>query len=333
MSEYKEDFRPRRPVLPPGYKTTGPPPTARKTEKLPKSRVKFTNVSKVLWPEEGFTKGDLIRYYDAVAATLLPHLKDRPLIMERYPNGIAGNYFLQKDMLPQHSPEWILPSIRKIHASAVDRDVQYLTGGTRDTILFLANYAAITLHPWSSRIAALEYSDFVLFDLDPVSAPFSRVRRVAMEVMSVLNELKLRSYAKTSGVSGIHIYLPLLERKFTHTEARIFAEVIASAVVQRIPGMATTHRSIHKRNQGMVYVDCLQNGRGKTLASVYSVRARPGAPVSTPLTWDELKKLNNPHKFTIRTVPTRLKRLGDLFQNVLKDGQDISPFLSALRRT
>ena len=330
-SAYKEDFRLRTPVLPPSYRTIAPKADRRKKQ-LPISRARFTNPGKVLWPQEGYTKADLITYYAAVSEILLPHLRGRPVIMERYPNGIAEKYFLQKDAMPQHTPDWLLPHVHEVYAPEVRRNVRYIVADNRDVLLYLANYAAIALHPWSSRIESLDYTDYVLFDLDPMDAPFYTVQTVALELKAVLDELKLRTYVKTSGVSGLHVYVPVHEGSINYRDARMFAEAIAGIVVRRIPEAATVTRKVSRRTSGKVYVDYLQNGRGKTLASVYSLRPRPGAPVSTPLKWSELKNHRiTPAGFNIETMPKRLKSVGDLFLPVLRDKQEIRHLVDALR--
>jgi bifunctional non-homologous end joining protein LigD len=220
-------------------------------------------------------------------------------------------------------------NIHEVYAPEAKRTIHYIVANHRDVLLFLANYATITLHPWSSRLQTLEYPDFVLFDLDPIVAPFEVVVKVALELKSVLEELKLKAYLKTSGVSGLHLYMPV--HGVTYGDARVFAEAMASIIVQRAPNLATLERSVSKRGKGQVYVDCLQNGRGKTLASVYSVRSRPQAPVATPLDWSELKKAVDPTCLNIETIVERIKTVGDLFKPVLHEKQDIAPLLSALR--
>jgi len=331
-SAYKEDFRLRKPVLPATYQST---PVVRAAHHLrnplPPSRAKFTNVEKVLWPAEGYTKADMIAYYYSIRDVILPHLRNRPIIMERYPNGIAEPYFLQKDALPQHTPDWMLPYIQDVYAPEVRRNVRYIVANDRDVLLYLVNYAAITVHPWSSQLDSLDYPDFVLFDLDPVDAPFNVVQNVALELKKVLDELGLRAYPKTSGVSGMHVYLPVAERTVNYRDGTMFAQAIAKILTQRIPKEATTIRSVRQREKGKVYLDALQNGRGKTLAGVYSLRARPHAPVSTPLKWVELEKAIHPSEFNIENVPKRIEKAGDLFEPVLSDKQDIRHLVRALR--
>src|SRR5262249_22727193 len=185
---------------------------------------------------------------------------------------------------------------------------------------------------WMSGVQSLDYPDYVVFDLDPVDAPFATVQDVAIVLKGVLDELGLRGYPKTSGASGIHVHLPVLENTFTYEDVRTFASAIASIVVHRAPDLATIVRAVKKRKGHHVYVDYLQNIRGKTVASVYSPRPREGAPVSTPLKWEEFKKPIDPKAFTIKTVFKRLQKFGDLFEPALTDRQDISGFLESLKK-
>jgi bifunctional non-homologous end joining protein LigD len=251
-SEYREDFRLRTPSLPANYTTAPPRAKHHRNSSLPVSRANFTNVEKVLWPQEGYTKADVVAYYDAVAGVLLPHLRDRPVIMERYPNGIAEKYFLQKDALPDHTPDWMLPYVHEVYAPEVRRNVRYIAADHQDVLLFLANYAALTLHPWSSRMDSLDHPDYILFDLDPVDAPFDTVHAVALELKSVLDELGLRAYPKTSGATGLHVYLPVTEGSITYRDATTFAVAIARITTERIPAAATTIRSVRDRTKGKV---------------------------------------------------------------------------------
>jgi bifunctional non-homologous end joining protein LigD len=251
--------------------------------------------------------------------------------MERYPNGIAEPYFLQKDALPQHTPAWMLPYVHEVYAPEVRRHVRYIVADQKDALLYLANYAALTLHPWTSRLESLNCPDFVVFDLDPVDAGFRIVQTVALALKNVLDELGLRAYPKTSGATGMHIYLPVVRASVTYRDATVFALAIAKIVTQRIPDTGTTARSVGQRKKGEVYIDALQNGRGKTLVGVYSLRARPNAPVSTPLNWSELKKPIEPSEFNMETVPKRIRTVGDLFEPVLTDKQEIRHLVQALR--
>ena len=293
-------------------------------------RIEFTNLDKVFWPEDGYTKGDLIGYYDKIAPYLVPHLLDRPLVFERFPNGIHGKSFYQKDA-PDHTPEWI--RTQEIWSADVERHIRYFIGADHDQLVYVANTGNIQHNPWMSRVQYLDYPDYLVFDLDPVEAPFPTVQQVAIVLKGVLDELGLRGYPKTSGATGIHVHLPVLENKFTYEDVRVFAQAIASIVVQRIPEYATIERVVRRRKAHEVYVDYLQNIRGKTVASVYSPRPRPGAPVSTPLKWEEFKKPIDPNAFTIKTVFKRLDKYGDLFEKSLTDRQDISRFLGALNHS
>ena len=293
------------------------------------TRVELTNQDKVYWPDDGFTKGDLIRFYDRIAPVVVPHLLDRPLVFDRYPDGIYGQHFYQKDA-HDYTPDWI--RTQEIWSPDVERSIRYFIGADREQLLYIANMGAIAQNPWSSRVQFIERPDFVIFDLDPVDAPYGTVQQVAIVLNSILKELNLRGYPKTSGASGIHVYLPILENRFTYEDVRVFAEAIARVVVQNIPEIATIERVVRKRKTGTIYVDYLQNVKGKTVASVYCPRAVPGACVSTPLKWDEFKKPLDPRDYNIKTVFKRIEKFGDLFAPVLADRQDISGFLKALRK-
>ena len=293
-----------------------------------KPRIEFTNRDKVFWPEDGYTKGDLIDYYEKISPHLIPHLLDRPLVFERFPNGIHGESFYQKDA-PDYTPSWI--RTQKIWSADVKRSIRYFVGADRDQLLYIANTGNIQQNPWMSRVQHLDHPDYLVFDLDPVEAPYSAVQKVAVVLKGILDELGLRGYPKTSGATGIHVHLPVLENTFTYEQVRAFAEAVASIVVQRLPEIATIERVVRKRKPHEVYVDYLQNIRGKTVASVYSPRPRPGAPVSTPLKWEEFKRPIDPNAYTIKTVFKRLDKFGDLFEKALSDRQDISAFLERLR--
>ena len=291
------------------------------------TRVRLTNLSKVFWPDRGWTKGDLIHYYRDIAAVLDLHLEGRPLVLKRYPDGIDGGHFYQKDA-PDYTPEWLRTEAQ--WSEETQREIRYFVGGSPDTLVYLANMGGITQNPWHSRLGRLDHPDYAIFDLDPgAGVAFDQVRKVALEIKRVLDELELRAYPKTSGASGIHIYLPLEEDRFTYGDVRRFTEAIARIVVDRMPDLATIERVVRKRPNA-VYIDYLQNVRGKTVASVYSPRARPGAPVSTPLRWDEVRRRFAPGRYHMKNIVGRLGRMGDLFAPVLTDRQDISPFLEAL---
>jgi bifunctional non-homologous end joining protein LigD len=325
--------RSMKPVSPEPPKAEPPkaqPATAKPLEpRRGAARIEFTNLKKVFWPEDGYTKGDLIDYYDKVSPYLIPHLLDRPLVFERFPDGIHGQSFYQKDA-PDYTPDWI--RTQEIWSGDVERFIRYFIGADRDQLVYVANSANIQHNPWMSRVQHLDHPDYLVFDLDPVEAPFATVQKVAIVVKGVLEELGLRGYPKTSGASGIHVHLPLLENTFTYEDVRVFAEAIASIVVQRMPDIATIERVVKRREPHEVYIDYLQNIRGKTVASVYSPRPRPGAPVSTPLKWEEFKRPIDPKAYTIKTIFKRLDKHGDLFEKALTDRQDISSFLDVLKK-
>jgi bifunctional non-homologous end joining protein LigD len=294
----REDKRPEE-CLPVGADSADdsePPPSPATT--LPTS---LTNLEKVFWPEEGYTKGDLVEFYRAIAPWMLPYLRDRPMVLDRFPDGITGKSFFQK-----HAPG-------KSEGKAVD----YFLCEDVDSLLRLVNLGAIPFHIWSSRLPDLDRPDWSILDLDPKGAPFDWVVRIAREAHALCEEIGLPSLVKTSGGSGLHILLPL-GRQHGHDAARQLAELLARLLTDRLPEIATTARSIPAR-KGKVYVDALQNGRGKLLAAPFSARPRPGATVSTPLDWSEVGPRLDPSRFTIRTVPRRMQR---------RDGDPLLPVLS-----
>jgi bifunctional non-homologous end joining protein LigD len=298
-------------------------------------RVKLSNLDKVFWPDDdpsgGITKGDLLDYYRAVAPVVVPHLKDRPFTMRRYPDGAYGKAFFQKDA-PKGMPEWIQrfrvqvstrerpPKKRWIDAPLVNDE---------DALLWMVNMGCIDLNAWYSRVDKPDRPDFVLFDLDPSpDVGFPEVVQVALLVKQALDALGLVAFPKTSSAEGMHVLVPV-ERRYAYAETREFCEIVAGAIARTHRGLATTEWSKAKRRG--VLIDANQNGEGKTIASVYSVRPRPGAPVSTPLRWDELEETLDPTSFTMEAVLERIRRHGDLFEGVLTTRQRLEPALRALR--
>ncbi|HZJ71977.1 MAG TPA: non-homologous end-joining DNA ligase, partial [Planctomycetota bacterium] len=249
--------------------------------------VKLTNLQKVYWPATGggpsYTKGDLVAYYDRVAPLLLPYLADRPLVLTRYPDGIAGKSFFQKDA-PDFAPSWLRTA--RIHSTDTARDIDYLVVDDALMLRYVANMGTIPLHLWGSRVAALDRPDWLVLDLDPKGAPFTDVVDVALVLRGILEALELPSYPKTSGATGLHILLPLAAR-YSYEETRTFARLLALLAVEAAPGIATVARSIGARG-GKVYVDFGQNGHGQTVVGPYSLRPLPGAPASCPLAWSEV---------------------------------------------
>lgn len=285
----------------------------------------LTHLDKIYWPDEHITKGDLIRYYSKVAKWILPHLKNRPESLKRYPNGIKEKPFFQKNI--KHYPSWV----ETTSIQHENKKVNYLLIQNEETLLFAANLGCIEIHPFFSRIQKLQNPDFIVFDLDPKKTSFQAVIQVAQEIHKVLEEIEVPSYCKTSGATGLHIAIPL-GAHYSYKIAKQFAVLIATIVSRKIPKIATLERSLSKRSK-KVHIDCFQNNFGQTLAAPYSIRALPGAPVSTPLTWSEVKKGLDPKKYTIKTIFSRLKKWGDLYAPVLGKGIRLEKALTKLQKT
>jgi bifunctional non-homologous end joining protein LigD len=295
------------------------------------TKVKLTNLDKVFWPDEGITKGDLLDYYRAVAPVLLPHLRGRPFTMRRYPDGAFGKAFFQKDA-PSHMPDWI-PTYRvQVSSREKPREKRWIRApivNDEDALLWMVNMGCIDLNTWYSRVDRPDRPDFVLFDLDPSpDVGFAETVRVALLVKDALDALGLASFPKTSSADGMHIFVPC-ERRHTYDDTREFAEIVAGAIARTNQGLATTQWSKAKRRG--VLIDANQNGEGKTVASAYSVRPRAGAPVSTPLRWDEVNDKLDPLAFTMDVVLGRIAKHGDLFEGVLTTRQRLDKALNALR--
>jgi len=282
----------------------------------------LSNLGKVLWPDAGYTKGDLIQYYVTVAPYLLPHLAGRPLNLTRYPDGVRGESFYQKD-IPGTAPAWV----RTVRVAHGDHDVNYCLADSSATLAWLGQWGCLEIHPWLSRVDSLDRPDYAAFDLDPSPpAGFGEAVDLAFVVRRTLAEFGLRAYPKTSGATGVHVYLPIV-RRYAYKEVEAFVGRVADIIHQALPERTTRERSVAKRRG--VYIDHLQNIKGKTLVSVYSPRPHPDAPVSTPVTWDELAGVR-PSDFNLRTVPERLRQAGDVFAGALSDIQDPGPMMAAL---
>lgn len=290
------------------------------------SRVKFTNRGRVLWPQDGVTKGDLIDYCDCVSDTLLRYIADRPLSLNRFPDGIDGKSFFQKGA-PAHTPEWI--RTQKMESSNKEGYVNFIICDDRDTLLYLANLAAIELHPWHSRCDTPDTPDWAILDLDPYGAPFESVITIARTIGEILTDAGLNPLLKTSGSKGMHIYVAL-QPEYSYEHVRMFCEGVARITVIRHRDIATIERKRSER-VGQVYVDFMQNRRGQTIAAPYSVRPVPRACVSTPLAWEELTDDVRPSQFTVHTVPHRLEAMGDLFADAVDAPQDLLPAIDAIR--
>ncbi len=289
--------------------------------KVGSQTLSVSNVDKVLWPRDGYTKGDLIDYYKTVAPWMLPHLKDRPLTLERYPNGIDASSFFEKQM-PKGTPDWV--DRIAIHKPDGRRDkIDYVVCNDAPSLVYLTNLAAMILHIWTSRVETLDEPDFVLFDLDPgEECTLKTLANVALGVRKLLADVGLTSLIKTTGGYGVHLVVPLAAG-YSYDTVKIFAEIVAHRTSDSLGKAVDLNRTIAKRSQKAVYFDYVQVGRGKTIVAPYSVRARDKAPVSMPLHWSEMEGYARKRgttsgyeefaAFNIRTAIPRLKKEGDLW--------------------
>ena len=294
--------------------------------------VKLSSADRVLFPDDGITKGDLFDYYGKVADAIVPHLKDRPFTMKRWREGLAGGSFFQKQA-PKGMPDWI--PTRQFRTwprggKGESRLVDFPLVNSRDALLWMVQMHCIDMNAWYSRVDKPERPDYVVFDLDPPEEPdaFALCIRVAHYLREALAAFELESYVKTSGADGIHILVPIA-RRYGYDETYEFAELLSRRLEAEHPGEVTTEWL--KKKRAGVLVDHRQNGHGKTIASVYSVRPKPGAPVSTPLHWDELTEDVRPRDFSMQVALDRVAQHGDLFAPVLDGGQALAPALKELR--
>ena len=292
--------------------------------------LRLSNLDKLFWPDEGITKGDLLRYYRAIASVLVPHLRDRPFTMRRYPDGAYGKAFFQKQS-PSHMPDWI-PTHRALvstrESPRARKWVDFPIVNDELALLWMVNMGCIDLNTWYSRVDKPDRPDFVLFDLDPTpEVPWSQTAEVALILKDLLDALELESFPKTSGGKGFHVLVPI-DRRSTFEDTRVFAEHVAGAIARTHPKLATTEWSKARRRG--VLIDSNQNGEGKTIASVYSVRPKPGAPVSTPLLWSEVNDRLNPSIYTMAVVLERVRAKGDLYGGLLTTRQSLSKALKRL---
>ena len=280
--------------------------------------VSLTHLDKAYWPDEGYTKGDLIKYYYEVSQYILPYLKDRPLIMKRYPEGIRGLSFHQHDV--NSAPRFVRTAEIDVEEG---HKVDYIIGDNLATLLYMANLGAIERHPWHSRVKNLDHPDWVVFDLDPENVEFEEICAVALTAKKILDSLGLESFAKTSGSRGIHVYVPC-KPVHEYEEVARFAERVAELITREHPEVATIERSLKKRKRSRIYVDHMQNARGKSVVAPYSVRPRAGATVSAPLEWSEVGRAKiRIQDFTIKNMVKRIEKKGELFKPVLKSNQTL----------
>ena len=291
------------------------------------AHVKLTSPDRVLYPDDGITKGDLFEYYRAVAPTAVLHLRDRPFTMKRYPHGIYGEVFFQKQA-PRGIPDWIPTRQFTTHPrEGGSRLVDFPLLNSPEAVLWMVQMNCVDMNAWYSRVDKPHRPDFVLFDLDPPDGGFRLAIEVAHLIRGLLDELGLPGYVKTSGADGIHVVAPITRRS-TFEQTYHFVEQASRLLEQRHPGKVTTEW-LKKKREG-VLVDHRQNGWGKTIASVYSVRPKPGAPVSTPLRWEELTDDVRPGDFTMAVALNRVEEHGDLFEPVLQDPRPLAPAQRAL---
>ncbi|HWZ65181.1 MAG TPA: DNA ligase D [Patescibacteria group bacterium] len=285
----------------------------------------FTHLNKIFFPKHKYTKGDLVDYYRTIAPYILPYIKDRPLSLLRQPGGITDKGFFQKNN--EHLPSWV-PAV-DIYSDSNKADLHWIVGGDLETLLYAVQLGSIEINPWNSRTHDLDKPDWAVIDLDPEGVTFKDVVKVALTVKQVCDDWGVPCYPKTSGKTGLHIYIPL-QAKYTHVQAKNFSHLIALEINQRQPKLTSVVRMPTKRLH-KIYVDFLQNREGQTLAAPYSVRPTPDATVSTPLHWDEVTPNLTPTQFTIKNIPRRLSQTGDLWQPVMGKGIDLEQVLDKIK--
>lgn len=299
-----------------------------KTLILSGENVKLTNLTKIYWPGEGYTKGDLISYYLNISKFILPYLTDRPQSLNRHPHGIEGESFFQKDMNPEQVPGWVKTITIK---SGTNPDgIDYLICNNVATLVFMANLGCIEINPWHSTYKKPDYPSYIVLDLDPGDVPFADVVATALVIKELCDEIKVPCYPKTSGATGLHIYIPL-DARYDYEQAKTFAELLAVIAHSRLPLVTSLERTVSKRKD-RVYIDYLQNRKGQTIAAPYSVRPRAFATVSAPLEWKEVNNQLSPGMFTIKNFEKRLQKVGDLWQPVIKSGISIARAIKAIEK-
>ena len=331
--EYTRDGRLRQPSFqrirddkPPRECTSAfDDPNPARLQAAPRREVIVTNPDKVFFPEKGLTKNDLVSYYERVAKWMLPYLRNRPLVLTRFPDGIDGKSFYQRDA-PDFAPDWVKRT--SLWTQTEDRDINYFMVDDAPALKYLANMGAIPVHVWHSRIDSLERPDWCVLDLDPKEAPFEDVIEVAREIRDLLEEIELPGYLKTSGASGLHIMLPMA-RHLTHDQSRSFGELLARVIVARRPDICTVVRAVRKRSS-KVYIDYMQNRHGQLIAAPFSARAEAAASVSMPLKWSELNGRLKNANYHIENALRRLKRAGDPMRDLLTDEPDLQRALTRL---
>jgi len=292
-----------------------------------RKKLVLTNLDKIYWPDRNITKGALILYYSRIHKYILPYLKHRPQSLHRTPDGIGDKGFYQKDMSGD-LPSWL--KTVPLYSESAEKEINYVVCNDQATLTYLNNLGCIELNPWNSRLKSIDKPDYMVMDIDPSeNNTFDQVIETALAIKSVLDKAGAPSFCKTSGASGLHVYVPLNAR-FDYELVRNFAYIIATLTQQLLPDFTTLERALKKRGKDQIYIDYLQNKKGQTLASVYSARPVPGATVSAPLEWKEVRKGLTPAQFTVDNMLKRLEKKGDLFQPVLGKGVDIRRCLRLL---
>ncbi len=292
-----------------------------------KNKVTVTNVDKVYFPEEKITKGDVVAYYISMADYILPYLKSRPESLLRNPNGIHEQSFFQKDAA-DNAPSFVKSQM--VHSESNDKEINYIVCDNIETLVYLNNLGCIEMNPWHSTLKSLEKPDYLMIDIDPSeNNTFDQVIEVALSVKKILDKAGADCFCKTSGASGMHVYVPT-GKKYTFEQVKDFAYLVCMMVNDELKDFTTLERNLQKRGNKHIYMDYLQNRRGQTIASVYSLRPKPGATVSTPLLWKEVKKGLSPKQFTIHNTLERVKKTSDIFKSVLGKGIDIAKCLKKL---
>jgi bifunctional non-homologous end joining protein LigD len=305
-----------------------PSATIESKRKAESSPVTFTNLDKIFWPDDGYSKGDLIQYYRSISPWILPYLADRPVVLTRYPDGISGKSFFQKDA-PGFVPQWI--RTQRMWSEQAQREIDYFICDDEASLLYLINMGTIPLHVWASRTGKIDHPDWCVLDLDPKDAPFSDVITVARTAHALCEELGLPNLVKTSGSSGLHVLIPL-GCQCSYEEARSLGELLARLITTELPEISTITRQVSRRG-GKVYVDYLQIGAGRLIVAPFSARPLPGAPVSMPLRWSEVKPGLDIRAFTIKTAGPRMRKLKrDPLNDVLEQKPDLADALDRLRR-
>ena len=295
-------------------------------KKVGKFTVSLTNQHKIWWPDEGFTKGDVINYYDSISDFILPHLKNRPLSLKRNPNGVRDEGFFHKDA-GEKAPSFA--DVFPVKSESSNKTIDYIVCNNKATLLYLANLGCIEINPWNSTIQAPDKPTWMVIDIDPSAKnKFTEVVDVALMTKEVLKKAGIDCYCKTSGASGLHVYVPM-KNKYDYNTVKDFGHIIASLVNEQLPKITSLERSLKKRGQ-KIYIDFLQNRSSQTLACAYSLRPKPGATASTPLEWKEVNHKLHPSQFTISNMAERLKKKGDLFAPVLKEGVNLQKALKIL---